>query len=44
MRVEASATFDLDIRWLGLAAPRFLIFKVEDEVTVEVAIRGTSVP
>ena len=44
MRVEASATFDLDIRWLGLAAPRFLIFKVEDEVTVEVAIRGTSAP
>jgi hypothetical protein len=44
MRVEARATFDLDIRWLGLAAPRFLIFKVEDEVTVEVAIRGTSVP
>ena len=40
MRVEASATFELDIRWLGLSAPRFLIFKVEDEVTVAVAIRG----
>jgi len=40
MAVEASATFELDIRWLGLAAPRFLIFKVEDEVTVDVAIRG----
>jgi hypothetical protein len=40
MRVEATATFDLDIRRLGLSAPRFLIFKVEDEVTVEVAIRG----
>ena len=36
----ASATFELDIRWLGLAAPKFLIFKVEDEVTVDVAIRG----
>jgi hypothetical protein len=40
MAVEASATFELDIRWLGLAAPRFLMFKVEDEVTVDVAIRG----
>jgi polyisoprenoid-binding protein YceI len=40
MGVEASATFELDIRWLGLAAPRFLIFKVEDEVTVDVAIQG----
>jgi hypothetical protein len=37
---EAHATFELDIRWLGLAAPKFLIFKVEDEVTVDVAIRG----
>jgi hypothetical protein len=40
MAIEASATFELDIRWLGLAAPKFLIFKVEDEVTVDVAIRG----
>ncbi len=40
MAVEARATFELDIRWLGLAAPRFLMFKVEDEVTVDVAIRG----
>lgn len=37
---EAHATFELDIRWLGLAAPKFLIFKVEDEVSVDVAIRG----
>ena len=44
MGVEATATFDLDIRRLGLSAPRFLIFKVEDEVTVEVAIRGTVMP
>ena len=43
MRVEASATFELDIRRLGLSAPRFLMFKVEDEVTVDVAIRGTVV-
>lgn len=40
MAVEASATFELDIRWLGLAAPKFLIFKIEDEVTVDVVIRG----
>jgi hypothetical protein len=40
MAAAASATFELDIRWLGLAAPKFLIFKVEDEVTVDVAIRG----
>jgi hypothetical protein len=40
MAASASATFELDIRWLGLAAPKFLIFKVEDEVTVDVAIRG----
>ena len=40
MSVSASATFELDIRTLGLAAPRFLMFKVEDEVTVAVALRG----
>jgi hypothetical protein len=42
MHVEATARFELDIRWLGLSAPRFLIFKVEDEVTVAVAIRGVA--
>ena len=42
MGVEASATFDLDIRGLGLSAPRFLMFKIEDEVTVQVAIRGSA--
>ena len=43
MGLEASATFELDIRTLGLQAPRFLMFKVEDEVTVTVAIRGQAV-
>jgi polyisoprenoid-binding protein YceI len=38
--VEARATFELDIKRLGLSAPRFLMFKVEDEVTVEVAFSG----
>jgi polyisoprenoid-binding protein YceI len=44
MAVSASARFELDIRTLGLAAPRFLMFKVEDEVTVAVEIRGAAVP
>jgi polyisoprenoid-binding protein YceI len=44
MALSASATFELDIRRLGLSAPRFLMFKIEDEVTVAVAIRGAVVP
>ncbi len=40
MRLEASATFHLDIRTLGLSAPRFLMIKMSDEVTVAVEIRG----
>ena len=35
---QARASFALDIRKLGLSAPRFLMFKMEDEVTVEVAL------
>jgi polyisoprenoid-binding protein YceI len=38
--VEAKATFELDIKKLGLSAPRFFVFKMEDEVTVEVSVRG----
>jgi polyisoprenoid-binding protein YceI len=38
--VQASATFDLDIRRLGLSAPRFLMIKMEDEVAVEVTVTG----
>ena len=41
MGVSASATFELDIRTLGLSAPRFLMFKVEDEVTVLATITGS---
>jgi hypothetical protein len=44
MGVDASATFELDIRTLGLSPPRFLMFKVEDEVTVAVTIRGPVAP
>lgn len=39
--LDVKASFDLDIRELGLAAPRFLMFKMEDEVTVEVVVKGT---
>lgn len=38
--VEAKATFELDIKKLGLTAPKFFVFKMEDEVTVEVTLRG----
>lgn len=40
MQVTASATFELDIKRLGLSAPRFLMIKMEDEVTVDVTITG----
>lgn len=43
VRVEASAKFDLDIRKLGLSAPRFLMIKMEDEVTIEVTVTGAVV-
>ena len=38
--VEAKGSFELDIRRLGLSAPRFFMIKMEDEVTVEVTVRG----
>lgn len=44
MTVSASATCELDIRTLGLSAPRFLMFKVEDEVHVTVAFTGECQP
>ena len=40
--VEASATFELDIRRLGLEAPRFLMFKMEDEVLIDVSVTGSA--
>jgi polyisoprenoid-binding protein YceI len=39
-RVEASAKFELDIKKLGLTAPKFFVFKMEDEVAIEVTVRG----
>ena len=40
--LDVSARFDLDIRQLGLSAPRFLMFKMEDEVTIDVVLRGAA--
>jgi polyisoprenoid-binding protein YceI len=42
--VSATATFELDIKRLGLAAPKLFLFKVEDEVSVEVSVRGSPAP
>ncbi len=39
--VTASATFELDIKRLGLTAPKLFMFKVDDEVSVEVSVRGS---
>jgi polyisoprenoid-binding protein YceI len=38
--VTATATFELDIKRLGLEAPKLLMFKVDDVVAVEVSVRG----
>ena len=38
--LSAEAKFTLDIRELGLAAPKVLMFKVEDVVEVTVTLRG----
>jgi polyisoprenoid-binding protein YceI len=42
--LEASATFELDIRKLGLSAPRFLMIKMEDEVSIDVTVQGAVGP
>ncbi len=39
-RLTASASFELDIKLLGLTPPKFLLFKVEDVVTVEIVLSG----
>jgi polyisoprenoid-binding protein YceI len=39
-KLVADATFELDITRLGLQAPRFFMFKVEDVVTVAVRLTG----
>ena len=40
VKVEAHATFELDIKTLGMSAPRFLMIKMSDEVSVEVSVQG----
>jgi polyisoprenoid-binding protein YceI len=40
VKVEAAATFELDIKTLGLSAPRFLMIKMSDEVSIEVSVQG----
>lgn len=44
MTIEASATFELDIRQLGLTAPRFLMIKMDDVVVIDVVVRGVALP
>lgn len=39
-RMEATASFELDVTTLGVKPPRFLMFKVEDVVSVEVSVVG----
>jgi polyisoprenoid-binding protein YceI len=39
-RLAADATFELDIKRLGLQAPKLFMFKIEDVVTVAVTIAG----
>jgi polyisoprenoid-binding protein YceI len=40
--IAVTGRFALDIRDLGMKAPRFLMFKVEDEVDVEVTLKATA--
>jgi hypothetical protein len=42
VQLAASATFQLDITKLGLEAPRFFVFKMEDEVTIAVTLAGSA--
>jgi polyisoprenoid-binding protein YceI len=39
-RIAAEATFELDVKQLGLSAPKFFLFKIEDVVTVSVTLSG----
>ena len=41
--LAAKGTFELDIKRLGLQAPKLFMFKVEDEVAVEVSVVGAVV-
>jgi len=36
--VDARASFDLDVRQLGLGPPKFLMFKVDDKVAIQASV------
>jgi len=38
--LAATGRFELDIKRLGLSAPKFFLFKMDDDVAVEVTLRG----
>lgn len=40
--IDAKGSFDLDVRDLGMKAPRVLMFKVEDVVSCDVTLRATA--
>ena len=40
--IDATASFELDVRDLGVEPPRFLMLKVEAVVAVEVTLRATA--
>ena len=40
--IDASASFELDVRDLGIAAPKFLMFKVEDQVVCQVDLSAVA--
>jgi hypothetical protein len=40
--IEAKATFELNVRSLGVEPPKILMFKVEEVVTVEVTLAATA--
>lgn len=40
--LDATAKFDLDVTDLGIEPPKFLMFKVEKVVSIEVSLRATA--
>ena len=40
--IEARGHFDLDLRDLGMKPPRFLMFKMDPELTIDVFLRATT--
>jgi polyisoprenoid-binding protein YceI len=40
--IDAKATFDIDLRDFGMKPPRFWMFKMEPELSIEVLLRAAS--